>query len=97
MTYFCKSTPDTGGFTVSFRDIPEALTQGDTQADALANAADALLTALEFYFDDRRMVPIASAAKRGDHAVSIPAIVSAKIALHNEMGKRPIKPVIESG
>jgi antitoxin HicB len=85
MTYFWKLTPDPGGFTVSFRDITEALTQGDTEADALANAADALLNALEFYFDDRRIVPTASARKRGEHAVSIPAIVSAKIALHNEM------------
>jgi antitoxin HicB len=85
MSYFCKLTRDTGGYTVAFRDIPEALTQGATEGEALANAVDALMTALEFYFDDRRIVPAATAGKRGERAVTLPAIVSAKIALHNEM------------
>ena len=32
-----------GGFTVTFRDVPEAITQGDTIEEARAAAADALL------------------------------------------------------
>ena len=41
-----------GGFVVSFRDIPEALTQGDDEKEALEMAEDALINALDFYFDD---------------------------------------------
>jgi antitoxin HicB len=85
MIYACKIKPDTKGYRVQFRDIPEALTGGDTLEDALHHAQDALLTALEFYFDDRRLVPTASQKKRGEHAVAIPALVAAKIELHNEM------------
>ena len=57
-----------GGFVVTFRDIPEAITQGDTESEAMAMAEDALLTAMEFYFEDKRSVPLPSAAKRGEAA-----------------------------
>jgi antitoxin HicB len=50
-----------GQYVVTFRDIPEAITQGDTEAEALDMAADALLTAMDFYFEDRRPVPPPSA------------------------------------
>ena len=36
-------TPDPdGGFTVTFRDVPEAITEGDTREEALLRAEDAL-------------------------------------------------------
>jgi antitoxin HicB len=41
-----------GGFVVTFKDIPEAITQGETEAEALSPARDALETALDFYFED---------------------------------------------
>jgi hypothetical protein len=31
-----------GGFTVTFRDVPEAITEGDTREEALLRAEDAL-------------------------------------------------------
>ena len=40
------------GFFVSFRDVPEAITQGDTFLEAGEMAQDALITAMEFY-DER--------------------------------------------
>ena len=46
--YPAKFDPDDGGFVVSFRDIPEALTQGDTIEEAREAARDALLTAMDF-------------------------------------------------
>ena len=62
-----------GGFVVTFRDIPEAITQGDTRAEALEMAADALLTAMDFYFEDRRPVPPPSATLKGEVPVPLPA------------------------
>lgn len=77
--------PDGNGFVVSFPDIPEALTSGDTIKQAREMAADALATAMEFYFEDGRPVPLPSKAKRGQHLVELPASVSAKVLLLNEM------------
>jgi antitoxin HicB len=60
---------DEGGFVVSFPDVPEAITQGEDEAEALARARDALQTALEFYTDKGEKVPVPSEAKRGQHVV----------------------------
>ena len=81
-----------GGYTVTFRDIPEAITEGDTLDEARAQAADALLTAMDFYFDDGRRVPVPSAIEEGEELVSLPLSVAAKVALLNlrlETGMRP--------
>ena len=74
-------TPDeeAGGFVVTFPDIPEAITQGETLDEALEMAQDALETALEFYFDDKRAVPMPSRPKRGQHAVVLPPSLAAKV------------------
>ena len=74
-----------GGFVVTFRDIPEAITQGDTEAEAQDMATDALLTAMGFYFEDRRPVPPASPARQGERLITLPASAWAKVLLLNEM------------
>jgi antitoxin HicB len=87
-------TPDEtdGGFTVTFVDIPEAITQGDTEVEALAAAKDALESALDFYFEDKRTVPLPSQVKGGQHVVELPASLSAKVLLLNEMITQCIRP-----
>lgn len=86
--------PDTtdGGYVVTFVDIPEAITQGDTEAQALVAAKDALESALEFYFEDKRAVPPPSKAKRGQHVVELAASLSAKVLLLNEMVTQNVRP-----
>ena len=81
-----------GGFVVSFRDIPEALTQGESKEEALEMAADALLTAMDFYFEDRRPVPAPSKARRGEVLVELPTSTVAKVLLLNEMLAQDVKP-----
>lgn len=91
-SYPARVTRDGDGFTVSFPDIPEALTGAKDRDEAIALAADALTSAMDFYFEDRRPVPPPSAPKRGQITVDLPASVSAKVLLLNEMiaqGKRP--------
>lgn len=86
MQYPAMFAPDEdGGFVVTFRDIPEAITQGDDFEEAMMMARDALLTAMEFYFDDKRTVPTASAPADGEHLVSLSSSVAVKILLLNEM------------
>ncbi len=92
LRYPAKIEPDTSGFMVSFRDIPEALTGADTREEAEAMAADALLSAMDFYFEDRRQVPGPSAAETGEVLVSLPASVSAKVLLLNEMIAQGVTP-----
>lgn len=45
------------GFVVTFRDVPEANTQGDTFLEAVEMAQDALRTAMEFYDEDGKPRP----------------------------------------
>lgn len=86
MEYPARLTPtEDGGFVVTFRDIPEAITQGDDEADSLAMGKDALITAMEFYFEDKRAIPAPSAPASGEHLVELPPSLSAKIFLLNEM------------
>lgn len=87
-------TPDEadGGFVVTFVDIPEAITQGDTEAEALAAAKDALETALDFYFEYKRAVPAPSKPKRGQNVIELPTSLSAKVLLLNEMVTQGVRP-----
>lgn len=74
-----------GGFVVTFRDIPEAITQGETEAEAMEMAEDVLVSSMEFYFEDKRQIPSPSPAKAGERMVELPASVAAKVLLLNTM------------
>lgn len=77
---------------VSFRDIPEALTSGATKKEAIEMAIDALATAMEFYVEDRRRVPMPSKARRGEEIVDLSASIAVKVLLLNEMLKENVTP-----
>jgi antitoxin HicB len=79
-----KKEPE-GAYTVTFPDIPEAITYGNTVEEALQHAKDALESSLDFYFEDRRPVPGPSPAKKGQHLVEVSPSLSAKVLLLNEM------------
>jgi antitoxin HicB len=93
MKYPANFAPaEEGGFVVTFRDIPEAITQGDTEAEAIEMAEDALLTAMDFYFEDDRTVPAPSKARAGERLIALPLSVSAKVLLLNTMIERQVRP-----
>jgi antitoxin HicB len=78
--------PDTNGtFLASFSDVPEALTVGETEADALYWAADALHVALTGYLDYRRDIPRPSRPKRGQKLVALPPHTALKLAIYQAM------------
>jgi antitoxin HicB len=83
--YPARLSADEAGVTVTFRDIPEALTSGTTREEAIEMAAAALALAMDFYFEDKRPVPLPSTARRGETLIAIPASLSAKVLLLNEM------------
>lgn len=92
MRYPVVIKPSDSGFFVSFPDIPEALTQGATFEDALEMGKDALETALEFYFEDQRTVPLPSKPKNGQPFVELSPSLWAKVLLLNEMVKQHVRP-----
>jgi antitoxin HicB len=73
-----------GGFTVTFPDVPEAITEGDSAGEARERAEDALVTALSFYTDDNKPLPTPSATD-GRSVAIVPPLVAAKLALHDAM------------
>ncbi len=66
---------------VSFRDLPECLTSGSDEAEALSEAADALEEAIAGRIDDRESIPDPSPRRAGEHLVAVPAETAAKAAL----------------
>ena len=84
-SYPARVTRDGDGYLVRFRDIPEALGGGGTREEAIDDARDALETAMEFYFEDSRPVPLPSAPRRGHVLVALPTSVAAKVLLLNTM------------
>ena len=78
---------------VTFPDIPEAITQGNNRAHALEMAKEALESALDFYFEERRPVPAPSRPTRRQAVVQLPPSVAAKVLLLNEMLRQKVRPV----
>ena len=80
-----------GGFVVTFPDVPEAITQGEDEDEALLYAVDALETALSFYVNDRKPLPVPSKPKRGQRAVRPSALECAKLGVYQAMTEQGIK------
>jgi antitoxin HicB len=80
-----------GGFVVTFPDVPEAITQGEDEDEAMLYAIDALETALSFYVDDRKPLPLPSKAKRGQRTVCPSALECAKLGVYRAMTEQGIK------
>jgi len=56
--YPAKIQPEEDGtFFVSFPDIPEALTQGETMEEALFNASEVLTLSMEYRLDEEQEIP----------------------------------------
>lgn len=86
---FARDRKD-GGFVVSFRDVPEAITQADSLPQCLDAAAGALQAAIEGRIMDGLEIPVASRAKRGERLVAVPIQTALKAALYIAMRERGI-------
>lgn len=54
-----------GGYTVTFPDIPEAISEGDSKEECLHHAQEVLTLCLEQRMDDGETIPEASTVKGG--------------------------------
>ncbi|MBV5297236.1 MAG: type II toxin-antitoxin system HicB family antitoxin [Rhodoferax sp.] len=74
-----------GQVGASFCDVPEAHTAGNTEAQTLDRAQDALVVALSCYLDNGRPLPTPSKAKRGQRLVMAPPRAAIKLAIYQAM------------
>jgi len=95
MEYPAKFAPgtDAGGFVVTFPDVPEAITQGDTREEAMAMASEALELALTFYTEKWLDLPKPGKLKRGMRMVRVPALSEAKFRLYSALRAAGIRKV----
>ena len=77
-----KRGDKSGVLVITFRDVPEAITQGRGEKDAIWQAADCLEEAIAGRIADGRDIPKASRAARGERLIPIPAPMAAKAALY---------------
>jgi antitoxin HicB len=84
-------TPDDGTVLVTFSDVPEAITFGADTDEALMQAVDALESALSFYVDARKPLPVPSKPKRGQPTVRPSALECAKLGVYQAMTEQGIK------
>ena len=70
---------------IGFRDIPEAITQGNGERDALWQAADCLEEAIAGRIADGGEIPKASRAARGERLIPVSSPMAAKAALYLAM------------
>jgi antitoxin HicB len=92
MSYPVQFTPDTvdGGFTVTCRDFPEAITQGDSLTSCLAETADCLEEAVASRIKRGTDIPVPSEPFDGEHLVAVPLSMSLKAALYLAMKEEGI-------
>ena len=81
------------GFVVTCRDLPQLITQGENQADALEQAKDAMDEVFATYMKQGLEFPVVSRKRAGEYFVSPLAGTMAKAALYVAMKESGISRV----
>lgn len=85
-------TPDDNGtILVTFADVPQAITFGLDEDEALLHAIDALESGLSFYVDERKPLPKASRPRKGQKTVRPSALECAKLGIYQSMTEQGVK------
>jgi predicted RNase H-like HicB family nuclease len=87
----CRPTlerDEDGRYVVRFPDLPEALTDGMDEKEALVEAADCLSEALASRIVDGEAIPSPSRLDRGQYLISPDPIIALKAALYTADHRR---------
>lgn len=79
-----------GGYVVTCRDLPEAITQGESVEEALSEAAGALQAAIEGRIEDALPIPPPSRPRRGERLAATPVTPALKAAVHLAMREQGV-------
>ncbi|MBA2710094.1 MAG: type II toxin-antitoxin system HicB family antitoxin [Tatlockia sp.] len=82
LTYGAKIEPDGNGYLVTFRDIKNAFTGGETLEEALFNAQEVLDLMLLDCLEKDEEIPMPSSFKNGEIAIAASPEVAAPVLLH---------------
>ena len=74
-----------GRYTVTFPDLPDAITQGEDRDDAMEMAADCLAETIGARIAERADIPAPSSLRRGHVRITVPVHVAVKAALYVAM------------
>jgi antitoxin HicB len=86
--HYTLERQENGWQLVRFPGIPEALTEGETQDEARANAVDCVIAALEGYMKAGKPLPRHGAGSTGRDRVVLPSLITAKLAVYETMRAR---------
>jgi len=79
---------ENGWWLVRFPRVPEALTEGETQDEARANAVDCVIAALEGYMKAGKPLPRQDSVRNAYDRAVLPSLVTAKLAVYETMRER---------
>lgn len=83
--YAFRFTKEDGGWVITCRDLPEAISQADVNEERVEVAEGCLQAAIESRISDNEPLPIASVPRRGEVKITPPAATAAKAALYDAM------------
>jgi len=70
---------------ITFPDVPEAITQGETIEECISQASDALEEAVVGRIHACEEIPLPSASQAGQYLIPVPAQTAFKAALYEEV------------
>ncbi len=73
---------ENGRYRVSVRDLPEVVTSGRTETEALGQAVDAIEISIGLRIRKGEALPVCSPVQAGEHAVSMSARATVKAAVY---------------
>jgi antitoxin HicB len=76
---------ENGTLIAQFPDLPEAMTVGADETNAIDWAQDALVVALTGYIEERRDIPPPSKPKKGHKTVHLPPQIAMKLSIYQGM------------
>jgi antitoxin HicB len=79
------------GIGVTFPGIPEAITCGYSEAEAVEYAVDALETVFSEYMKRRLKIPRPRAHTKGTRPIALPTLTEAKIRLYEAMREAGVR------
>lgn len=92
--YPADFTPvEEAGFVITFPDLPEAITQGETTQQCIEEASDALDEAIVGRINSGDNIPVASAPRNGQYLIPVPAQSALKAALYEEIKSQGLNKV----
>lgn len=82
---------DDGEILVTCADFPEMSSIGNSEEEALNEAADAIQTTLQMYIQDRRAIPVPSGKRKGTRPVNLPAMAVLKVGIYELMKEQGLR------